>query len=98
MTSKTSSKRKAAIEALILLAALSLVIAHTAYWKANGRLAALFGQRDVWTVVYNLGLVLITGALLALLMTRATRLMGYEVTAIEHFDDAEEAAENGVES
>jgi hypothetical protein len=97
MTPKTDSARRTAIEALLLFAALSLVVAHTAYWHASGRLADLFEQKDFFAVLYNLGLVLVSGGLLALLMARLTKLFGYEVTQIEHFDGADTPAKEAIE-
>jgi ABC-type cobalt transport system substrate-binding protein len=94
MTQAPNSKRRAAIEAVLLFAVLALLIVHTAYWRASGRQADLFEQKDAFAVLYNLGLVLVTGTLVALLMTRVTRLLGYEVTEIEHFAGADESAEN----
>jgi hypothetical protein len=98
MTSRTNSARRITVETLILFAVLSVIIAHTAYWHASGRLADLFEEKDVLAVLYNLGLVLLTGGLLALLMARVTKLLGYEVTQIEHFDDADKAKEKAMET
>jgi uncharacterized membrane protein YidH (DUF202 family) len=79
------SRRRAAIEAAILALAVALVIAHTAYWRANGRQVDLYEDRGALSVLYNLALVLGTGALVGMLLMRVTEAMGYHVTEIEHF-------------
>jgi len=97
MTETLRSRRRAAIEAVVLAVALALLIAHTAYWRASGRQADLFEQRDVFAALYNIGLVLATGTLIALLMIRVTNALGYEVTEIEHFSDADDPAKKPAE-
>jgi hypothetical protein len=83
------SKRRAAIEAAILAVFVSLVVAHTIYWRANGRQARFYEAGDVFSVLYNLALILGTGALVGMLLMRVTEAMGYHVTEIEHFGDDE---------
>jgi len=80
MTETPRSRRRAAIEALLLAVALAMLIAHTAYWRASGQQAHLFERRDALAVLYNLGLVLVTGTMIALLMMRVTKALGYQVT------------------
>jgi len=87
------SRRRAAIEAIVLAIAVALVIAHTVYWRANGEQTRLYEERDALAVLYNLGLILGTGALVGLLLMRVTEALGYEVTEIEHFSDEDEAPE-----
>ena len=79
------SRRRACIEAAILTIVVALVIGHTVYWRVNGQQARLYEEGDALSVVYNLGLVLGTGALVGMLLMRVTEAMGYHVTEIEHF-------------
>ena len=87
------SRRRAAAEAAVLAVAVALVIAHTVYWRANGQQAHLYEERDVLSILYNLGLVLVTGALVGMLLMRVTEALGYHVTEIEHFADDSEPPE-----
>ena len=77
----------------MLAVAVALVIAHTVYWRANGQQTRLYEERDAFSVLYNVGLVLITGALVGMLLMRVTEALGYHVTEIEHFADDGEPPE-----
>jgi hypothetical protein len=87
------SKRRAAIEAAVLAVFVSLVVAHTIYWRANGRQAHFYAEAGALSVLYNLTLVLGTGALVGMLLMRVTEALGYHVTEIEHFGDDESSDE-----
>ncbi len=85
------SRRRAAVEAVLLAVIVGLLIWHTAYWHASGEHRRMFEESEmgmqILTAVYNLGLVLATGASIGLLMLRVTELLGYRVDEIEHFGD-----------
>ena len=55
------------------------------HWSQTGRAYI--------TVLYNLGLMLVSGATLGLLMEKITDVFGYEVREIKHFDDDAERGE-----
>lgn len=84
------SRRKALIQALLLAIALAVVIGHTVYCHVEGEHAALFEDvregEDLLPVLYNLGLMLVTGTLLGLLLIRVTEALGYRAREIRHFD------------
>lgn len=89
------SRRKALIQAFFLALALAAVIGHAVYWHVEGELAALYrdaqGGRDLFPVLYNLALMLVTGSLLGLLLIRLTEALGYRAREIRHFgEDSEE--------
>ena len=42
-------------------------------------------------MLYNLGIMLLMGAILGFLMEKITDLLGYQVREIEHSDEEEEA-------
>ena len=87
------TRRRAAIEAVVMALVLAAVVAHTAYWRATGEHSRLFDNRDWTAALYNLALMLTTGTLVALLLIRVTEAFGYEVKRIHHFDEGEKEQE-----
>ncbi|MDI6857560.1 MAG: hypothetical protein QME71_04500 [Dehalococcoidia bacterium] len=85
------SRRRAFIQAFFLALALAAIIGHAVYWHIEGELAELFRDaqegRDLFPVLYNVGLMLVTGSLLGLLLIRLTEALGYRVREIRHFEE-----------
>jgi len=75
-------KKKAAIQAAILLSICGLIIWHVIHWHSTGMYSEMFNWlktgRAFITVLYNLGLMLVLGVLLAFLMEKIANLIGYE--------------------
>lgn len=94
MGSGLRSRRKALIQALVLALVLAAVIGHTVYWHVEGEHAALFEDAqegaDLLPVLYNLGLMLVTGTLLGLLLMRLSEALGYRAREIQHFEEESE--------
>jgi hypothetical protein len=94
MESGVRSRRKALIQALVLSLILAVVIGHTIYWQIEDEHAALFEDvqegKDLLPVLYNLGLMLVTGTLLGLLLIRLSEALGYEAREISHFEEESE--------
>ena len=90
-----SKGRKAVIWVMALSILCGLIIWHVIYWHATGMYLEMFTwtgtQRVYLTVLYNLGLMLLMGAILGFLMEKITDLLGYEVREIKHSDDEEKA-------
>jgi len=87
-------KRKgAAIQVATLSIISGLIIWHAVHWHSTGMYLEMFNWlqigRGYITVLYNLGLMLVLGAVLAFLMDRITDLIGYKVGKIKHFDREE---------
>ena len=78
------------IQIAILLLICAFIIWSVAYFHSNG----IYPSMRRWleldkgyiTVLYNLALMVITGTVLGILMERITRLLGWNVHKIEHFD------------
>ena len=92
------SKRKgAAIQIATLSIICGLIIWHVIYWHSTGMYLEMFKWlqtgKGYITVLYNLGLMLVLGAVLGFLMEKITDLIGYEVSEIKHFE-GEEADNN----
>jgi high-affinity Fe2+/Pb2+ permease len=91
MESGVRSRRKAVIQALALALVLAVIIGHTVYWHIEGEHAALFKDaqegEDLLPVIYNLGLMLVTGTLLGLLLMRLSEALGYQAREISHFEE-----------
>ena len=87
-------KRKvAAIQVATLSIISGLIIWHAVHWHSTGMYLEMFKWlqigRGYITVLYNLGLMLVLGAVLAFLMERITDLIGYKFGKIKHFDREE---------
>ena len=84
-------KKKAALQLVILVSVSGLIVWHAVNWHSTGMYLEMFNWlqtgRGYITVLYNLGLMLVLGAVLGLLMEKITDLLGYEVHEIKHFDD-----------
>ena len=78
------------IQIVALLTICAFVIWSVVYFHSNG----IYPRMRQWlemdkgyiTVLYNLALMVITGTVLGILMERITRLLGWNVHKIEHFD------------
>jgi len=86
-----SKKKKAAIWVVALSIICGLIIWHVVHWYSTGMYLELFNwigsDKTYLTVLYNLGLMLVLGAVLGFLMEKITDLIGYEVRELKHFDD-----------
>ncbi len=86
-------REKAAIQVAVLSIICGLVIWHVVHWHSAGMYLEMFRWletgRGYITVLYNLGIMLILGAVLGFLMEKITDLLGYEVHEIKHFDEDE---------
>jgi len=88
------SKRKgAAIQIATPSIICGLIIWHVIYWHSTGMYLEMFKWlqigRGYITVLYNLGLMLVLGAVLGFLLGRITDLIGYKVGKIKHLDREE---------
>ncbi len=85
-----SKKKKAAIQLVVLLLICGLIIWHAIYWHSTGMYLEMLNWlqmgRGYITVLYNLGLMLVLGAVLGLLMEKITDLLVYKVREIKHLD------------
>ena len=94
-----SKKNKAAIQLVVLSIICSLIIWHAVTWHSTGMYLEMYswigGNKAYITVLYNLGVMLVLGALLGLLMEKLTDLFGYEVHEIKHFKDDTEFGDKG---
>ena len=92
-----SQRKRAAIQVAALSIICGLIIWHVVYWQSTGMYLEMFKWlqtgRGYITVLYNLGLMLVLGAVLGFLMEKITDLIGYEVSGIKHFE-GEEADNN----
>jgi len=83
-----SRRKKTAIWVVALFIIFGLIIWHIVYWQSSGMYLEMFKWletgRGYITVFYNLGLMLVLGALLGFLMEKITDLIGYEVGEIKH--------------
>ena len=84
-------KGRAAMWVVALSVIGGLIIWHAAYWHSTGMYLEMFKWlqtgRGYITVLYNLGLVLVLGAVLGFLMEKITDLIGYEVGGMKNFDE-----------
>ena len=75
------SRKSAAIWVLALSTICGLIIWHAVYWHSTGIYLEMFRWVDAGkgyiTVLYNLGLMLATGATLAVLVEKITELVHY---------------------
>lgn len=73
-------RKRAAIWVVVLALVCGLVIGHAVYWRSSGMYLAMFHWlrtgRGYLTVLYNLGLMLVLGALLGFLMQKIADLTG----------------------
>ena len=91
------TKKKAAIQLLILVSIAGLIVWHAVSWHSTGMYLEMFNRlqtgRGYLAVLYNPGLMLVMGAIIGLLMGKVTDLFRYEVRKIKHFDDDAERGE-----
>ena len=85
-----SKRGKAAVWGSILSIVCGLIIWHAIYWHSTGMYLEMLNWlqmgRGYITVLYNLGLMLVLGAVLGLLMEKITDLLVYKVREIKHLD------------
>ena len=90
-------KKKASIQLIVLVFISVLIVWHAISWHSTGMYLEMFHWsqtgRTYITVLYNLGLMLVSGATLGLLMEKITDIFGYEVREIKHFADNVEHGE-----
>ena len=90
MLNKMSKRGRATIWVVVLSIICGLIIWHVVYWHSTGIYLEMFkwlpAGRGYITVLYNLGLMLVLGALLGFLMEKITDLIGYEAGEIKHLD------------
>ena len=85
-------RRKKAVTWVVVLSIIcGLIIWHVVNWYSTG----MYLEMSKWlqtgrgyiTVLYNLGLMLVLGALLGFLMEKITDLIGSKVGEIKHLDE-----------
>lgn len=90
-------RKRAAIHVVVLSIICGSIIWHVVHWHSTGMYLEMFNwlqtTRGYMTVLYNLGFMLVLGAVLGFLMEKITDLIGYEVPELKHFGD-EKAANN----
>jgi len=90
-----SKRKKAAISVAALFIICALIVWHVVQWHSAGIYLEMFSwigtEKAYITVVYNLGLTLLLGAILGVLMEKITDLLGYEIREIKHFHDEAKA-------
>ena len=84
-----SKGKRNAIQVVILCIISGLIMWHAVHWHSAGMYLEMFKWlqtgKGYITVLYNLGLMLVLGAVLGLLMQKITDLFGYKVHEIQHF-------------
>ncbi len=93
------SKRKRVATCVAALSIIcGLIIWHIVHWYTTGMYVEMFNwvgtEKAYMTVLYNLGLMLVLGAVLGFLMEKITDLIGYEVREIKHFDEEKKTGSN----
>jgi len=82
-------RKTTVIWVLILSIVCGLIVWHVIHWHSAGMYLEMFKWlqtgKGYITVLYNLGLMLVLGAVLGLLMQKITDLFGYKVHEIQHF-------------
>ena len=72
-------RKRVAIWVVALSTICGLIIWHAVYWHSTGMYLEMFywmeGGRGYITVLYNLGLMLVTGAVIAILVEKITELV-----------------------
>jgi len=85
-----SKRKRAAAWVTALFIICGLIIWHAVQWHSTGMYLDMFNwigtSRAYVTVLYNLGLMVLLGAVLGLLMEKITDLLGYKVDETKHFD------------
>ncbi len=80
-----SKGKKTVIQVAILLPVCGLIVWHTVHWHSTGMYLEMFKRLQTstgyFTVLYNLGLMLVLGITLGFLMERIADLIGYEINA-----------------
>ena len=86
-----SKRKRAAVWVVALSIVCGLIIWHVIHWHSTGMYLEMSGwigtEKAYITVAYNLGLMLLLGAVLGFLMEKITDFLGHEVREIKHFDD-----------
>ena len=80
--------KRAVIRVVVLATVCGLIVWHVIHWHSSG----MYLEMSEWlqtgkgyiTVLYNLGLMLVLGALLGFLMKEITGLVGYEIGGTKH--------------
>lgn len=85
-----SKRRKTVAGVSALSIVCGLIIWHVVCFHSTGMYLEMFKWlqtgKGYITVLYNLGLMLVLGAVLGFLMEKMTDLIGYEVHEIKHFE------------
>lgn len=93
-----SQRRKDAVWAIVLAILGGLLLWHVISWSTNGMYLRLYQWLDTGkgyiTVLYNLGLMLVTGVILTFLTGKVLVLLGYRATD-ETGSDNEDGDDNG---
>lgn len=81
-------RKRAAIWVVFLSVICGLVIWHVVYWHSTGMylemVSWLESGKGYLIVLYNLALMMVTGALLGILMEKVTELIGYKAGDTKH--------------
>ena len=84
-----SNRKEAATWVAALSIVSGLIIWRAIGWHSAGTYLSMFSwigtDKAYLTVLYNLGLMLVLGAVLGFLMQKFTDLIGYEVREVKHF-------------
>lgn len=79
-----SKRKKDVIWVTVLSVICGLIIWHAVQWHSTGMYLEMLNwagtDKAYITVAYNLGLMLVLGAVLGFLMEKITNLIGYEVS------------------
>lgn len=85
-----SKRRKAVIWVAALSIICGLIIWHVIQWHSMGMYLEMFSwtgtEKAYLAVLYNLGLMLLLGAILSLLLEKIIDLLGYEFREMRHFE------------
>lgn len=86
-----SKRKRAGIQVAALSIICGLIIWHVIHWQASGMYLEMFWwvgtDKGCITVLYNLGLMVLLGAVLGFLMEKMTVLLGYHVGAARQSDE-----------
>ena len=85
-----SNRKKAAIWVAALSIIGGLIVWHVIQWHSMGMYLEMFSwtgtEKAYLAVLYNLGLMLLLGAILGLLLEKIIDLLGYEVREMKNFE------------
>ena len=86
-------RKQTAIWVVVLSIIFGLTIWHTVYWYSTGMYLQMFNWlqtgRGYLSVLYNLGLMLVSGVLLSFLIGKIADLIGYGVGETKQTDEGE---------